>query len=123
LIEGRVEGGEIILDADDEPGGRKSMTDETATMPGGTDIEMMDLPAVQAELAAYMPATSSAVVTLADWLARRRALWRRLDMLVRAGAGEPDAAGLPASPPPPLANDRLIEKWWPIIKEAGIKAE
>lgn len=64
----------------------------TTPMPDSTDIavDQTDLPAVQAELASYRPATAFAVVGLEQWLARRRALWRRLDEL--SGARRPAAA-------------------------------
>jgi hypothetical protein len=60
----------------------------TETMPdAGADINQMDLAEVRAELAAYRPSTAEAVVTVEEWLARRRALWRRLDQLVGPGGG------------------------------------
>jgi hypothetical protein len=63
----------------------------TTPMPDSTDIavDQTDLPAVQAELASYRPATAFAVVGLEQWLARRRALWRRLDELSGAGGRPP----------------------------------
>jgi hypothetical protein len=61
----------------------------TTMLDSGTDIDGMDLAAVQRELAAYRPSTREAVVTVEAWLARRRALWARLDQLVRPGGGRP----------------------------------
>jgi len=46
-----------------------------------TDVETMSLEAVQAELAGYKPGCADEVVSTAEWLARRRALWQQLDEL------------------------------------------
>jgi hypothetical protein len=51
----------------------------------------MNLAEVQAELAGYKPGNQAEVVTIEDWLARRQALWRRLDEL--NGVRKPAAAG------------------------------
>jgi hypothetical protein len=47
-----------------------------------TDPEVMSLEAVRAELTAYQPATSSSVVTIEAYMARRARLWARLDHLL-----------------------------------------
>lgn len=67
------------------------MTTSAETMPAApADPNAMDLEAVQAELAGYQPATSSAVVGLEAYMARRVRLWARLDEL--SGIRKPAAA-------------------------------
>jgi hypothetical protein len=63
-----------------EEGTAMSMSD--TTMPAGADPETMDLAAVQAELQRYQPATSSSVIAVAEYMARRARLWRWLDELL-----------------------------------------
>jgi len=63
------------------------------TMPDASpdiDVDQMDLPAVQAELAGYRPGNAAEVVSVEEWLARRARLWRRLDELT--GVRKPAAA-------------------------------
>jgi len=66
----------------------------------GTDPETMSIEAVQAELGAYRPGNAAEVVSVEEWLARRRALWRRLDELsgIRRSAA--------TTPPLPLERPR-----------------
>jgi hypothetical protein len=54
---------------------------------GMTDPETMSLEAAQAELGAYRPGNAAEVVSVEEWMARRMQLWRRLDTLIRPGAG------------------------------------
>jgi GTP cyclohydrolase FolE2 len=54
----------------------------TAMQAASTDPESMSLEEISRELAAYKPTTQAAVVTVEDWLTRRRALWTRLDALL-----------------------------------------
>ena len=46
-----------------------------------TDVATMTMEAVRAEIAGYTPATEFGVVRTEEHMARRQALWRRLDEL------------------------------------------
>jgi hypothetical protein len=58
------------------------MSTETAQPDTIPAVEAMTLEAVQAELAAYQPATVAAVERSEAHLARRQDLWARLDALL-----------------------------------------
>jgi len=66
-----------------------TMTTETAQPDTMPVVEAMSLEEIQRELANYKPGTRETVVTVEEWLARRRALWRHLDVLL----ARPGAAG------------------------------
>jgi hypothetical protein len=48
---------------------------------GMTEVEAMSLDEISTELAGYKPSNRAEVIAIEAWLARRRALWRRLDEL------------------------------------------
>jgi hypothetical protein len=62
------------------------MSTEPAKPDASTDIGMMSLEAVQAELRSYEP---SAAVQSDEHRERRKALWARLDQLTGSGAVTP----------------------------------
>jgi hypothetical protein len=69
-------------------------SDKTGKPDATTDVETvetMSLEAIQAEL--REPATASAVAQGEEHRARRQALWARLDVLTRSGAGGPAHRG------------------------------
>jgi hypothetical protein len=70
------------------------MTSSNTVPDTGADPETMTLEEVSRELAVYQPGTQASVVSTAEWLARRRQLWRRLDtLLARPGAATPQQRG------------------------------